>query len=312
MYICFILESHEPWTYWLIFFIIFLLLYHHFSSYLFVYILCLCHHISFYAMSDDLPYFSEWRTVMSLSTSISWTLVQRSLVEKVILSKRVHVHHCLRVYPFYYVFSKELIYWYSECTQVKEKIIINKRMYTMSFSIEYLYWPLKVPFVLVSCLWEFICELSRDSHLLVSILCTLHARDKWPFLRDSRSLSSPSLHTLVIWLFSMTWFEWISAHSFSFDLFVHLTVFHSPCLHCSLFISIYIPRSIFSTHHSYTSHQQFEILHFFFFIIDILILDSFFLTDIFILGILRSMIYETFCTYCILYMSVWGFIIGII
>ena len=123
------------------------------------------------------------------------------------------------------------------------------------------------------------------------------------------------LHHYIHWwfdLFSMTWFEWISAHSFSFDLFVHLIVFHSPCLHCSFFISIYIPCSIFSTHHSYTSHQQFEILHFFFFIIDILILDSFFLTDIFILGILRSMIYETFCTYCILYMSVWGFIIGII
>ena len=174
------------------------------------------------------------------------------------------------------------------------------------------HWKFFFFFFSVSCLWEFICELSRNSHLLVSILCILRVREKWHFPRDFESLSSPSLHTLVIWLFSMTWFEWISAHSFSFDLFVHLMVFHSPCLHCSLFISIYIPCSIFSTHHSYTSHQQFEILHFFSFIIDILILDSFFLTDIFILGILRSMIYETFCTYCLLYMSVWGFIIGII
>ena len=110
----------------------------------------------------------------------------------------------------------------------KKKEKENVRMYTMFFFIEYVYWPLKVPFFLVCCLWEFICELSRDSHLLVSILCILLARDKWPFPRDSGSLSSPSLHTLVIWLFSMTWFEWISAHSFSFDhlfiswYFIHL------------------------------------------------------------------------------------------
>ena len=110
----------------------------------------------------------------------------------------------------------------------------------------------------------------------------------------------------------MTWFEWISAHSFSFDLFVPLMVFHSPCLYCSLFISIYILCLIFSTHHSYTSYQQFDILHFFSFIIDIFILDSFFLTDIFILDVLKSMVYETLYTYCILFTRVWGFIIGTI
>ena len=84
--------------------------YHHFSSYLFVYILFRSHHISFYAMSDDISHFNAWRTVISLSTPISLTLVQRSLVEKVILSERVCLHHCLRVYPFHYVFSNELIY----------------------------------------------------------------------------------------------------------------------------------------------------------------------------------------------------------
>ena len=47
---------------------------------------------------------------MSLSTPISWILVRRSLVEKVILLEKVHVHHCLRVYPFHYVFSEEFIY----------------------------------------------------------------------------------------------------------------------------------------------------------------------------------------------------------
>ena len=110
----------------------------------------------------------------------------------------------------------------------------------------------------------------------------------------------------------MTRIESIGAHLFSFDLFVLLMVSNSSYQHCSLFVSIYILCWIFSTHHSYTSHRQFDTLHFFSFSIDIFILDSFFLTDIFILDILRSMIYETLCTYCILYMRVWGFIIGII
>ena len=87
-------------------------------------------------------------------------------------------------------------------------------------------------------------------------------------------------------------------------------VFHSPCLHCSLFISIYISCSIFSTHHSYTFHQQFDIIHLFSFIIDIFILDSFFITNIFILDVLRSMFYEILYTYYILHMRVWILIIG--
>ena len=34
-------------------------------------------------------------------------------------------------------------------------------MYTMSFSIECVYWTLRAVFFLVSCLWEFVCELSN-------------------------------------------------------------------------------------------------------------------------------------------------------
>ena len=123
------------------------------------------------------------------------------------------------------------------------------------------------------------------------------------------------LHHYIHWWFDYSpWldFEWISAHSFSFDIFVPLMVFHSPWLHCSLYISVYIPCSIFSTHHFCTSHQQFDILYFFYFIIDTFILDSFFLTDIFILNILRSMVCETLCTHCILYTRVWGFTLGLL
>ena len=75
----------------------------------------------FYAMGNDLSHFSAWGMVISPSTPISWTLVQRSLVEKVILLEIVHLHHCLRVYPFNYVFSVELICWYSEYVQIKRK-----------------------------------------------------------------------------------------------------------------------------------------------------------------------------------------------
>ena len=177
-------------------------------------------------------------------------------------------------------------------------------MYTVLFSIKCRYWSLRLTLLsqllMKVCMWSF-----RDLPFLMPIsLCSLRVRDKWHFPKGFESLSSPSLHTLVIWLFSMTWFEWISAHSFSFDIFVSLMIFRSPCLHCSLFISIYILCSIFSTHHSCTSHQQFDIIPFFSFIIDIFILDSFFIIDIFILDILRSMVYDTLCIYCILYTRV--------
>ena len=142
---------------------------------------------------------------------------------------------------------------------------------TVFFFIECIYWSLRLLYW-VSFLWKFMCKLLRGSHLLMSIsLCILRVRDKWPFPKDSRSLSSPSLHTLVILLFSITWFRWISGHSFSFDLFDLLIVFHSSYLHCSLFISIFFMCLIFSTHHSYTSYHQFNILPFFFFIMDIFI-----------------------------------------
>ena len=101
---------------------------------------------------------------------------------------------------------------------------------------------------------------SWEGHLIKESSCTLLFESIFISLCILRgSLSSPLLHTLVIWLFSMIWFEWISAHSFSFDLLVLLMIFHSPCLHCSLFIVIYILCSIFSIHHSCTSHQQFNI-----------------------------------------------------
>ena len=156
------------------------IIFHHTSLFIsFVPFFCLCYHFFFfYVMSDDFSYFSAWRTITSFSTPISWTLVQRSLVEKVILSERVCICYCLRVYPFHYVFSMEFICWYSEYAPKKKG---NKCMYIVSFSIECIYWSLRLLYW-VSCLWKFICELSGGSHLFVPILlCILCVREGWHF-----------------------------------------------------------------------------------------------------------------------------------
>ena len=163
-----------------LFFIILLCSYHFF--YHFVVVIA----FFFYAMSDDLSHFNAWKTVMFFFTPISWTLVRRSLVEKVIFSERVHVHHCLRVYPFYYVFSEEFVYWYSEYAPKKKKKKKKKKtkktkkqktkkrkkmnekkgnkrmylcMYIVPFFIECRYWSLIA--ILLSqllmkvCMWTF-------------------------------------------------------------------------------------------------------------------------------------------------------------
>ena len=101
------------------------------------------YHVSFFATSDDFSHFNAWRTVMSPSTPSSWTLVWRSLVKKVILSMRVCICHCLRVYPFHNVFSVEFICLIFRVCEEKKR---NKRMYLcmyiVFFSIECRYWSL--------------------------------------------------------------------------------------------------------------------------------------------------------------------------
>ena len=74
-------------------------------------------------------------------------------------------------------------------------------MYIVSFSIKCIYQSLRLA-SLSRLLMRVCMRAFRHPPILVSIsLCILHVRDKWPFPRDSGSLSSPSLHTLVIWLF---------------------------------------------------------------------------------------------------------------
>ena len=196
----------------------------------------------------------EWYffTFQCMKDSCIMDIVLGSLVEKVILSilvfESVFISLCiLNGAHFFYIQSMH--------REKKEKRKAYVCMYTMSFSIECVYWLLRVVFLsqllMKVHMWAFKC-----SSLFMPIsLCILCVRDEWPFPKDFRSLSSLSLHTLVIWLFSMTWFKRISAHLSSFYLFILLMVSHSSCLHCSLFISIYILCSIFSTHHFYTFHR---------------------------------------------------------
>ena len=82
-------------------------------------------------------------------------------------------------------------------------------MYIVFFSFEYIY-TFEGYFIEYVCWWEFICELLETIFSLYP-LCyiLLSVRDECLSLRDSRSLSSPSSHPLMMWLFSMFWFELI-------------------------------------------------------------------------------------------------------
>ena len=124
-------------------------------------------------------------------------------------------------------------------------------MYVLSYSIEHVV-VIKDCFVEFIYWWEFICELSNPSPFGVCLVHFVRERDEWPFPRDSGLLSLLSFHPLVIWSFSMSWFEQISACLISFRPIVLHTLFHSPCLHCFSFISIHILYLIFLLHHRYS------------------------------------------------------------
>ena len=146
----------------------------------------------------------------------------------VVLPSFIIIHHCL--YPLFYHLSLSSHFfscheWWSFTFQCMEDSHVLFHSYLMDIGLEILSW--EGHFVRESSctslfksisislrifngvhLLMFVCELSRNYHLLVSILLwILRVRDKWHFPRDSRSLSFLSLHTLVNWLFSMAWFE---------------------------------------------------------------------------------------------------------
>ena len=127
--------------------------------------------------------------------------------------------------------------------------------------IEFIYW------------WEFVCELSNPSPLGVCLVHFVPKRDEWPFPKDSGLLSLLSFHPLVIWSFSMSWFEQISARLISFRPIILHTLFHSPCLH--RFSFIYPTSCIWYFYYIIVIPLQLDAISFFHFIIDTFTLDIF-------------------------------------
>ena len=70
----------------------------------------------------------------------------------------------------------------------------------------------------------------RSSFLCIHFVISLWEWDEWPFPRSSRSLSFPSLHSLLMWLHSMFDLSWSSL------FFVYSLFRYHPC-HCLWFIS---------------------------------------------------------------------------
>ena len=171
----------------------------------------------------------------------------------------------------------------------------------MVFSIiEHVYWYMRVilssMFVVESSYVSFL----RSSFLCIHIVIFLWEWDEWPSPKGSRSLSFPSLHSLLMWLHSMFDLSWSSLF-FIYSLFCYhphhclwFILFASPP--CS-FLHWPIPSLIFPLHHSCISHYQFDLPH-------CLIIDI-----IFTLGTLRSMTRELFYACYSLYMRAWFFII---
>ena len=113
-------------------------------------------------------------------------------------------------------------------------------MYIVFSIIEHVYWYLRV--ILSSM---FVVESSYVSFLRSSFLCIhfvifLWEWDEWPSPRDSRSLSFPSLHSLLMWLHSMFDLSWSS-------LFFVYSLFRYHPHRCLWFIPFASPHCSFPT-----------------------------------------------------------------
>ena len=95
--------------------------------------------------------------------------------------------------------------------------------------IERVYWYLKITFSSM-----IVDESSYVSFLGPSLLCIhfvssfVREWDEWPYIKGSRSLSFPSLHSLLMWLHSMFDLSWslllfvlFVSSSSSFSLLIH-------------------------------------------------------------------------------------------
>ena len=108
---------------------------------------------------------------------------------------------------------------------------------------------------LVECVgwWEFVCELSETLNSMYSFCRIFWEWDEWPSLKSSRSLSLPSLRSLLMWLHSMFDSSWslllfvlFASPSFSFLLLIH-HLHLTPCSFLCWHISILVPFCIIIT-----------------------------------------------------------------
>ena len=148
-------------------------------------------------------------------------------------------------------------------------------MYTVSFSIECVYWTLRVVLFLVNCLWEFACELSNTLFSLCPsryVFCVWETSDLFPGALDhclphhyihQWFNCSPWLDLSKLVLIHFSFDLFFSSHGSSFVLltllFVHIDL-HSvfDIFHTSfLYIPLAVQYSSFLPFHHWYIHLGF-------------------------------------------------------
>ena len=106
--------------------------------------------------------------------------------------------------------------------------------------IELVYWYLMVILSNMFVVETLYVSFLRFSFLCIHFVIFLWEWDEWPSPRSSRSLSFPSLHSLLMWLHSMFDLSWSSL------FFVYSLFCYHPC-HCLWFIPFVSPPCFFLT-----------------------------------------------------------------
>ena len=95
--------------------------------------------------------------------------------------------------------------------------------------IECVYWYLRVILLSMFVDESLYVSFPRPYIICIHFVIFLWEWDEWPSPRDSRSLSLPSLHSLLMWLHFMFDLSWSS-------LFFVYSLFHYHPRHCLWFI----------------------------------------------------------------------------
>ena len=118
----------------------------------------------------------------------------------------------------------------------------KKRMCVLFSIIECVYWWSRVTWLSMFVDRILYVSFLRPSMLCIHFYCIFWERDEWPSLRSSKSLSFPSLRSLLMWLHSMFDLSW------SLLLFV-------------LFVSSSSSFSLLSHHFHFTSYSFLTTTH---------------------------------------------------